>query len=135
MDEREKRRQFQKVKSFSTATFWNWMNDTHTRAYAKAIGHMREAMSCNQRISKSMIDEVLTKAEEIREKWDGMTVITVDDTEAVQFKTATEMIHNLTPTEAVIFNLEEESVITIKDRKFVVRPYVEEAENDGDTHT
>ncbi|MEK3784726.1 hypothetical protein [Paenibacillus sp. FSL R5-0810] len=122
MDENQKRRVFQKVKSMSAKTFWQWMNDIHTRAYAKGITHMREAMECHPRISKPMVEQVLLKAEEIREQWDGLQTVTINDTEDEQFRTAAEIIHNLTPTEGFIYNLKEEAVIDIAGRQFKVQP-------------
>lgn len=122
MDDRELARKFQQLKSMSNKRFWQEMNNIHTKAYAKGMKHMQEAMGCHQRISKTMVDEVLLKAEEIREQWDGLKTVTVEDTESDQFKTATELIHNLTATEAYIFDLESEAVVTVAGRKFLVRP-------------
>lgn len=134
MDDNQKRRLFQKVKTFSAKTFWQWMNEIHTRAYAKGMNHMKEAIECHPRISKPMVEQVLLKAEEIREKWDGLQTVTIDDTEAAQFKTAAEMIHNLTATEASIYKLEEKAVINIAGRNFVVEP-VQEEDLYGDVHS
>lgn len=134
MDENEKRRAFQKVKSMSVKTFWQWMNDIHTRVYAKGVNHMKEAMECHPRISKPMVEQVLVKAEEIREQWDGLRTVTIDDTEEEQFKTATEIIHNLTATEAYIFNLQQEAVISIAGRHFKVQP-VQKEDPHGDVDT
>lgn len=126
MDDREKRRQFQYAKSLSNDNFWSWMNHIHTKVYALAIEHMTDAMSCHQRISKSMIADVLRKAEEIREKWDGMETITVDDTVKKDFRTADEIILGLTPTEGAIYRLEKEAVIQIVGRDFFVVPIPKE---------
>jgi len=134
MDDNQKRRLFQKVKTFSAKTFWQWMNEIHTRAYAKGMNHMKEAIECHPRISKPMVEQVLLKAEEIREKWDGLQTVTIDDTEAAQFKTAAEMIHNLTATEASIYKLQEKAVINIAGRNFFVEP-VQEEDLYGDIHT
>lgn len=122
MDEREKKRQFQWVKTLSTEKFWSWMNQLHTRAYAKAVDHMREAMSCHPRISKRMVNEVLLKAEQIRTEWDGMRMVSVEATEGVEFKTATELIEGLNPTEAAVYQIEAEHMLWVKGRAFVVRP-------------
>ncbi|PAD73951.1 hypothetical protein [Paenibacillus campinasensis] len=127
-------RKFQKMKSMSNERFWQEMNDIHTRAYAMGIKHMREAMECHPRISKPMVQQVLIKADEIREKWDGLRMVTVDDTESEQFRTAAEIIHNLTPTEGYIFNLKEEAVISIAGRQFKVQPVQEEGQH-GDVDT
>lgn len=126
MNEREKKRQFQWVKSLSNETFWSWMNDIHTKVYALAMDHMKDAMSCHPRISKPMIADVLRKAEEIRERWDGLKTITVDDTVNQRFLTAEEMIHGLSPTEGMIYKLEKEAVFDIVGRKFLVVPISEE---------
>ncbi|MBO2943631.1 hypothetical protein JJQ72_06515 [Paenibacillus sp. F411] len=134
MDENEKRRVFQWIKTLSMKTFWQWMNDVHTRAYAKGMNHMKEAMECHPRISKPMVDQVLLKAEEIREEWDGLKTVTINDTEDAQFKTATELIHGLTATEAYIYDLQGEELIIIAGRRFMVRPAGEEAQY-GDVNT
>lgn len=136
MDERELTRKFQKMKSMSNKRFWQEMNDIHTRAYMKGFNHMKEAMECHPRISKPMVEQVLIKAEEIREQWDGLRTVTIDDTEAEQFKTATEIIHNLTATEAYIFNLQDEAVISIAGRHFKVQPVQKEDQDPhGNVHT
>lgn len=57
----------------------------HSKAYALAVKHMQEAMSIHPRISQKMIDEVMEKAKEIREQWDGIETVTIDDTESVDF--------------------------------------------------
>lgn len=122
MDENQKRRIFQYVKTLTLKKFWQWMNEVHTRAYAMRMNHIQEAMECHPRISKPMVEQVLRKAEEIREQWDGLKTVTVEDTESAAFRTSTEIIKDLTPTEAAIYNLTEEAVISISDRKFIVRP-------------
>lgn len=127
-------RMFQKMKGMSNMQFWHAMNNLHTKAYAMGMNHMKEAMGCHPRISKPMIEQVYKKAEEIREQWDGLKLITVEDTEDVEFKTATELIHNLTATEAYIFNLKEEAVIYIAGRNFKVQPVQEEGQ-DGNFNT
>jgi len=43
MDDRQKRRTFQWVKSLSNEKFWTWMNWLHSQAYAKAVQHYTEA--------------------------------------------------------------------------------------------
>lgn len=122
MEDRNFVRLFQKMKSMSNKRFWQEMNNIHTRAYAKAITHMKEAMECHPRISRPMVEQVLLKAEEIREQWDGLQTVTINDTEDEQFRTAAEIIHNLTPTEGFIYNLKEEAVIDIAGRQFKVQP-------------
>jgi hypothetical protein len=66
------------------------MNILHNRAYALAVKHMTEAMSCHPRISAKMIEEVKAKAVEIRENWDGMKTITIDATEGIDYGTQDE---------------------------------------------
>lgn len=121
MDDDQKRRVFQKAKSLTTDKFWSWMNQLHTRAYALAIEHMTYAMSCHPRISKPMINQVMEKADEIREQWDGLKAVTVDDTEGIEFKTTDEMTKGFSPIEAAIYKMEEPGIVKIADRKFVIR--------------
>lgn len=80
LDERQRRRIFQNVKGMTNEGFWMWMNQLHTNAYELAEKHMTEAMQCHPRISKRTIEEVKAKAVDIRENWDGLKTITVDDT-------------------------------------------------------
>ncbi|MFU1797350.1 hypothetical protein ACM1RC_26025 [Paenibacillus azoreducens] len=84
MTEQERRKAFQKVKSFSNDRFWSWMNYIHSRAYAKAAQHYEEAMSIV--LQPKQAAAVKAKALEIRETWDGMATITMDDTEAADLQ-------------------------------------------------
>jgi hypothetical protein len=84
MNEQQRRRAFQKVKSFSNDKFWGWMNFIHSRAYAKAQQHYEEAMSIV--LQPKQAAAVSAKAKEIRETWDGMATITMDDTEAAELQ-------------------------------------------------
>ncbi|WP_339292709.1 hypothetical protein MKY48_08560 [Paenibacillus sp. FSL W8-0187] len=84
MDEQTRRRVFQKVKTFSNHKFWNWMNYMHSRAYAKAAQHYEEAMGIV--LQPKQAAAVKSKATEIREKWDGMSTVTIDDTEGAEFQ-------------------------------------------------
>lgn len=61
--------------------FWSEMNIIHTQAYDLAIKHMTEAMACIPGITKKQQEAVTAKAEEIREVWDGLASITIEDTE------------------------------------------------------
>lgn len=83
MTEQERRRAFQKVKSMSNDKFWRWMNFIHFRAYAKAVQHYEEAMAIV--LQPKQATAVKAKALEIREQWDGMATITLDDTEAAEW--------------------------------------------------
>lgn len=122
MDDDQKRRTFQKVKTMSLNNFWSWMNQLHTRAYALGIEHMTDAMSCHPRISKPMRNQVLLKAEEIREVWDGLKMVTVDGTEGTEYKTADQIARGFDSTEAAIYKLTEPHILHIGDKKFVIRP-------------
>ena len=124
MDEREKTRIFQKAKAMSTKKFWQWMNDLHTRAYALAEKHYQEAMDIV--LQPKQRNAVILKAEQIREQWDGLETVTVDDTDNIDFKTPTELIHGLTATEAAIYNVQEPSLIWIAGRAIVVRQATEQ---------
>jgi len=80
----DKRRYFQRLKSMSFDRFWRAMNEMHTRAYAKAEQHYREAMGIV--LQPKQAAAVIRKAQEIREQWDGMATVTVDDTEDAVFE-------------------------------------------------
>ncbi|MNC64978.1 hypothetical protein D3C75_1152200 [compost metagenome] len=84
MNEQQRRRRFQKVKSLSNEKFWSWMNFVHSRAYAKAQQHYEEAMGII--LQPKQAAAVTAKAQEIRETWDGMATITMDETEAAELK-------------------------------------------------
>ncbi|GIQ67431.1 hypothetical protein DUZ99_02145 [Xylanibacillus composti] len=83
MDDRQRRRIFQRVKTFSNDKFWEWMNWLHSQAYAKAVQHYTEAAEIvlPPRYQKALHD----KATEIREQWDGMSTVTLDGTTGTEF--------------------------------------------------
>lgn len=83
MDDRQRRRIFQWVKSLSNAKFWAYMNWLHSQAYAKAVEHYTDAAEIvlPPRLQKQLHD----KAKQIREQWDGMATITLDDTTGQEF--------------------------------------------------
>lgn len=74
-NEQTKRQTFQQVKTWSNERFWNWMNQIHSEAYFKAVGHYREAAEVvlPPRLQKQLHD----KAVEIREQWDGIATVNV----------------------------------------------------------
>ena len=74
MTDQEKKRIFQKVKSMTTAQYWDWLERVNTQAYLIGQDHMTEAMNCHPRISKRMVEEVKAKAAQIREEWDGIVM-------------------------------------------------------------
>ena len=80
MNEIQRRKTFQRVKSLTHEQFWQWMNEIHSQAYFLGQKHVREAMSCQPRISTSMIEQVMAKADEIRESWDGIPMLDVKET-------------------------------------------------------
>lgn len=84
MTEEQKRRVFQRVKSMSAVKYWGWMNWLHSRAYAKAEQHYGEAMDIV--LTPKQKAAVVAKAAEIRELWDGMATITIDDTEHAELQ-------------------------------------------------
>lgn len=86
MNEVDKRKIFQRVKGMTNEQFWVWFDQMHTRAYVLAVEHMQEAMSCHKRISRPMINQVMEKAEEVRELWVGARTVTASDTEMVDFE-------------------------------------------------
>ena len=78
MDDRQKRRIFQWVKSLSTERFWSWMNWVHSRAYAAAVRHYTEATEIV--LPPRLQKKLHAKAEEIRELWDGVFEVSTDIT-------------------------------------------------------
>lgn len=84
MTDQQRRRAFQKIKSFTNDKFWSWMNWMHSRAYAKAEQHYQEAMSIV--LQPKQAAAVTEKAKEIRESWDGMAVISLEETEGTEFQ-------------------------------------------------
>ncbi|MNB95741.1 hypothetical protein D3C75_429280 [compost metagenome] len=83
MNEMEKRRAFQRVKSMTNESFWKWMNAMHSQAYYKAEQHYQEAMAIE--LQPKQANAVIAKAQEIRETWDGMATVTIDETEAAEW--------------------------------------------------
>lgn len=67
MDERQQRRNFQKLKSLTNEHFWQQMNVLHSKAYYLGQKHVQEAMACIPGITKKQIDAVMAKAVEIFE--------------------------------------------------------------------
>lgn len=68
--------EFQRVKNMSLAGFWSWMNQYHSRAYFLAVKHYEEAMDIE--LTKPQKAKVVSKAEEIRDTWDGLDKVTID---------------------------------------------------------
>lgn len=126
MATREDAKLFQRVKSLTLDNFINFCNSIQTQAYGLGITHMTQAMSCHKRIYKPMIKQVLEKAEEIREKWDGIKEETIDSDSIAQYRTAEEIMKNMSPTELAIYKLESDGYFEIGGRTFYVKP-VEEA--------
>jgi len=83
MNEIQKRKAFQKIKSMTNEQFWNFQNWLHSQAYAKAVEHYTDAAEIvlPPRLQKALHD----KATQIREQWDGMATITLDDTTGTEF--------------------------------------------------
>lgn len=81
MEDRKKIRLFQKIKTYSNDRFWLQMNAWHSRAYFLSQKHMQEAMECMPGITKSQIEAVIKKAEQIRIEWDKLPNIDMDLTE------------------------------------------------------
>lgn len=79
MNRDQKRRIFQRLKSLSSDKFWEEMNILHTRAYAAAERHYQEAMQIE--LQPKQAAAVIARAARIREEWDGMETVTIDDTE------------------------------------------------------
>jgi len=83
MTPEEKKRMFQKVKSMTNEKFWNFQNWLHSQAYAKAVQHYTEAAEIV--LPPRLQKQLHAKATEIRELWDGMATITLDDTTGQEF--------------------------------------------------
>jgi hypothetical protein len=79
MNRDQKRRIFQRLKTLSVDKFWEEMNILHTRAYAAAERHYQEAMQIE--LQPRQAAAVIARAVKIREEWDGMERVTIDDTE------------------------------------------------------
>jgi hypothetical protein len=79
--ETEKRRAFQEIKSMSLETFWAWFGIMTTRAYVQGVKHVEYAMSVNDKIYRPTVEQVLDKTAEIRELWEGIQTLTVDEEE------------------------------------------------------
>lgn len=79
MNETKLRKYFQWVKQLSFERFKDEMNYAHTRAYYLGQKHLVEAMEMHPRISKPMVTQVMNKANEIRELWDGLEEVTFND--------------------------------------------------------
>ncbi|MEK5057683.1 hypothetical protein BK126_05290 [Paenibacillus sp. FSL H7-0326] len=126
MATREDAKLFQRVKSLTVDNFVNFCNDLQTKAYGLAVTHFEQAMSCNEKIYKPTRLEVLRKAEQIREEWDGIHEVTIESTATAQYRTAEEIMMNMSPTELAIFKLETDAYFEIGGRTFYVKP-VEEA--------
>lgn len=82
-DQRAFKRFFQHIKQLSFQKFIAEMNVMHTRAYAAAQRHYREAMFIC--LTPKQRDAVEAKVVEIRELWDGMATVTTDGTKAEVF--------------------------------------------------
>jgi hypothetical protein len=79
MNDIQKRRFFQKVKSLSEDQFWAMMNAVHSQAYYLGLDHARTAMETHNRCYPKMIKEIFEKVEEIRETWDGLPTVSVEE--------------------------------------------------------
>lgn len=79
MSREEKRAFYSRMKKVGYREFWEMMNQFHTRAYRLAEQHYGEAMDIV--LTQKKKAEVVAKAQEIRELWDGIHEVTVDVTE------------------------------------------------------
>lgn len=80
----DKRRYFQKLKSLSYDAFWRQMNIMHTRAYVASMKHYSEAMDIV--LTPKQKEQVIAKATEIRETWDGIATVTTESTDREIFR-------------------------------------------------
>lgn len=70
MDLADKRRFFQQMKSMTLEQFWKYMTIIHSNAYSLGAKHMIEAMEMHPKIYKPTVEQVIIKANQIREEWD-----------------------------------------------------------------
>jgi hypothetical protein len=82
MNEIDRRKAFQRVKGMTNEQFWNWMNLVHSQAYFKAVQHYEEAAAIV--LPPRQQKQLKEKAAQIREQWDGMATIDMDETEAAE---------------------------------------------------
>lgn len=83
MTPEEKRKTFQRLKALSNESFWRSMNVLHNGAYMAAMRHYGEAMDII--LTPKQKAAVEAKAAEIRELWDGMATISIDQTDLRSF--------------------------------------------------
>lgn len=79
MDEIQRRKAFQKIKTMTHEQFWTWMNGIHSQAYFMGQEHIVEAMRQHPRIYRPMIAKVQGTAKDIRES-QGLKEINIEDT-------------------------------------------------------
>lgn len=79
MDEIQRRKAFQKIKTMTHEQFWTWMNGIHSQAYFMGQEHIVEAMRQHPRIYRPMVAKVRETAKDIRES-QGLKEINVEDT-------------------------------------------------------
>lgn len=82
MNDTQRRKAFQHIKSMTTDKFWAFQNHLHSRAYA-AVRHYTEAAEIV--LPPRLQKQLHAKAAVIREDWDGMKTINLDETEAEDF--------------------------------------------------
>src|SRR5690606_16670134 len=112
-DERAFKRFFQQIKSMSFKNFVKEMNVMHTRAYAVAQRHYREAMFIC--LTPKQRDAVEEKVVEIRELWDGMETVKTENTKA-ELLLENEVIEELRELKRINAELQEE-IIRLKGDK------------------
>lgn len=78
MNREQLRDELKRMKKMDLAQFRREMNTIHTRAYELAQKHYHEAMYIC--LTPKQQQEVIAKAGQIREEWDHIREITVEDT-------------------------------------------------------
>lgn len=121
MDERAWNRLFREIRSLTTEQFKSEMNVMHSRAHSISTEQMFTALSCHPKVYKPMIKEIFDKFNEIRGKWDGITE-KVTETIPYQYRTTDMIINGLNPTESEILQIESEQEITIKGKRYLIKP-------------
>jgi hypothetical protein len=86
-----KKKIFQKVKGMTYSKFWEWVNHGHTGAYRFAQKHYREAMEIElqPKQRKAVEDKVI----QIREQWDNIDEVDIEDTGVLDMMKAEVMKH------------------------------------------
>ena len=79
MNREQMRTEFKRLKKMTLSQFKKEMNIVHTRSYNLCDKHYQEAMFIV--LEPKQREAVTNKAKEIKELWDGIQEVTLEDTE------------------------------------------------------